>query len=185
MTCPGVHVPLQLTHDQAEGCHMLQHGVTFFSTHYPDQARWVVWHGLKTLRRVGGECGLYGHAARFAMVVRMSGGDGWVWLAWGLPTTRASSAILRIQVPDCSTAYKLLRSRGAEFITPPFDWREETRAFFLDSDGHLPSDLGGARSLSGTGPSCLGRRRAWAAQTSVCSTAYRMAALRPCTLILW
>jgi catechol 2,3-dioxygenase-like lactoylglutathione lyase family enzyme len=44
---------------------------------------------------------------------------------------------LSIQVPDCSAAYKLLRSRGAKFLTPPFDWREETRAFFLDPDGHL------------------------------------------------
>jgi catechol 2,3-dioxygenase-like lactoylglutathione lyase family enzyme len=44
---------------------------------------------------------------------------------------------LSIQVPDCLAAYALLRSRGAEFITPPFDWREETRAFFLDPDGHL------------------------------------------------
>jgi catechol 2,3-dioxygenase-like lactoylglutathione lyase family enzyme len=44
---------------------------------------------------------------------------------------------LSIQVPDCLAAYELLRSRGAQFITPPFDWREETRAFFLDPDGHL------------------------------------------------
>ena len=44
---------------------------------------------------------------------------------------------LSIRVPDCSAAYEVLRSRGAEFITPPFAWRDEIRAFFHDPDGHL------------------------------------------------
>jgi catechol 2,3-dioxygenase-like lactoylglutathione lyase family enzyme len=44
---------------------------------------------------------------------------------------------LSIQVPDCQAAYHLLRSRGAEFLTPPFEGREKTLAFFLDPDGHL------------------------------------------------
>ena len=44
---------------------------------------------------------------------------------------------LSIRVPDCSAAYKVLRSRGAEFLTPPFDWSGEVRAFFHDPDGHL------------------------------------------------
>src|SRR5258708_20872259 len=44
---------------------------------------------------------------------------------------------LSIRVPDCSAAYEVLRSRGAEFLTPPFDWSAETRAFFHDPDGHL------------------------------------------------
>ncbi len=44
---------------------------------------------------------------------------------------------LSIRVPDCSAAYKVLRSRGAEFLTPPFAWSDETRAFFHDPDGHL------------------------------------------------
>src|SRR5438876_2277673 len=44
---------------------------------------------------------------------------------------------LTMRVPDCSTAYEVLRSRGAEFITPPFDVSDETRAFFHDPDGHL------------------------------------------------
>ncbi len=53
------------------------------------------------------------------------------------PNHKGVISELSIQVPDCSAAYKLLRSRGAEFLTPPFDWREETRAFFHDPDGHL------------------------------------------------
>ncbi len=44
---------------------------------------------------------------------------------------------LSIQVPDCLAAYHLLRARGAEFLTPPFEGREKTLAFFLDPDGHL------------------------------------------------
>ena len=47
------------------------------------------------------------------------------------------SAEMIFGVPDCRAAYALLRSRGAEFLTPPveFDW--EIRAFFRDPDGHL------------------------------------------------
>lgn len=44
---------------------------------------------------------------------------------------------LSIRVPDCAAAYEVLRSRGAEFITPPVDWGDEIRAFFHDPDGHL------------------------------------------------
>ena len=44
---------------------------------------------------------------------------------------------LSIRVPDCSAAYNVLRSRGAEFLTPPFAWSDGTRAFFHDPDGHL------------------------------------------------
>lgn len=44
---------------------------------------------------------------------------------------------MTIRVPDCRAAYETLRSRGAEFLTPPVasDW--EVRAFFRDPDGHL------------------------------------------------
>ena len=44
---------------------------------------------------------------------------------------------LAIRVPDCSAAYEVLRSRGAEFLTQPVDWGYEIRAFFRDPDGHL------------------------------------------------
>ena len=42
-----------------------------------------------------------------------------------------------IRVNDCKNSYKILNERGAEFITPPFDWGEEVRCFFEDPDGHL------------------------------------------------
>jgi len=42
-----------------------------------------------------------------------------------------------IRVADCRQAYDLLTSRGAEFLTPPFDWGAEVRCFFRDPDGNL------------------------------------------------
>ena len=47
------------------------------------------------------------------------------------------SSELAIRVPDCSAAYEVLSSRGAEFLTEPVDWGYEVRAFFRDPDGHL------------------------------------------------
>jgi catechol 2,3-dioxygenase-like lactoylglutathione lyase family enzyme len=47
------------------------------------------------------------------------------------------SHAMTIRVPDCKVAYDTLRTRGATFLTPPYDWGRETRCFFLDPDGHL------------------------------------------------
>jgi len=44
---------------------------------------------------------------------------------------------LTIRVPRCLAAYEVLRSRGVEFITPPFVWGNLVRAFFHDPDGYL------------------------------------------------
>lgn len=44
---------------------------------------------------------------------------------------------MTIRVPDCRAAYEALRSRGAEFLTPPVESKWEVRAFFRDPDGHL------------------------------------------------
>lgn len=50
---------------------------------------------------------------------------------------RVVSHAMTIRVPDCRDAYEVLRSRGAEFLTPPHDWGQEIRCFFRDPDGHL------------------------------------------------
>jgi len=42
-----------------------------------------------------------------------------------------------IRVKDCRNSYEILKSKGAEFITPPMDRGAETRCFFRDPDGHL------------------------------------------------
>jgi len=44
---------------------------------------------------------------------------------------------LTLRVPDCREAYEILKSRGAEFLTPPYDWGNEVRCFFRDPDGRL------------------------------------------------
>ena len=47
------------------------------------------------------------------------------------------SSSFTIRVPDCRSAYDVLRSRGAQFLTPPVDRGREVRCFFRDPDGHL------------------------------------------------
>ncbi len=42
-----------------------------------------------------------------------------------------------IRVEDCQESYDILNGRGAEFLTPPYDWGAEIRCFFRDPDGHL------------------------------------------------
>lgn len=42
-----------------------------------------------------------------------------------------------IRVKDCQKSYEILKARGADFITPPFNRGAETRCFFRDPDGHL------------------------------------------------
>jgi catechol 2,3-dioxygenase-like lactoylglutathione lyase family enzyme len=49
----------------------------------------------------------------------------------------AVSHSMTIRVPDCQKAYEILKSRGAEFLTPPVNWGYEIRCFFRDPDGHL------------------------------------------------
>ena len=53
------------------------------------------------------------------------------------PDTSTVSHAMTIRVPDCHEAYNTLRSRGAEFLTPPHDWGHEVRCFLRDPDGHL------------------------------------------------
>lgn len=47
------------------------------------------------------------------------------------------SHAMTIRVSDCNESYQVLKSRGANFLTPPIDWGAEIRCFFRDPDGHL------------------------------------------------
>lgn len=51
--------------------------------------------------------------------------------------TSVVSHSFTIRVTNCQTSYETLRSRGAIFLTPPYDWGNEIRCFFSDPDGHL------------------------------------------------
>jgi catechol 2,3-dioxygenase-like lactoylglutathione lyase family enzyme len=77
--------------------------------------------------------------------------DSWLLLVTGGPPTEdkpdvtftppedpgTASHEMTIRVPDCRAAYETLRSRGAEFLTPPVEYDWEVRCFFRDPDGHL------------------------------------------------
>src|SRR4030081_4032910 len=43
---------------------------------------------------------------------------------------RTVSHEMTIRVPDCRAAYETLRSRGADFLTPPVEYDWEVRCFF-------------------------------------------------------
>lgn len=59
-------------------------------------------------------------------------------VTFGAPMDSATvSHSFTIRVPDCQRAYDDLTSRGANFLTPPYDWGGEIRCFFRDPDGHL------------------------------------------------
>ena len=86
----------------------------------------------------------YGTSAVFSF------GESWLLLVEeGLPTPdkpdisfvtprRAEvSHSFTVRVPDCRSAYETLTSRGAKFLTPPYDRGGEIRCFFPDPDGHL------------------------------------------------
>lgn len=47
------------------------------------------------------------------------------------------SHAMTLRVADCQAAYEQLLSRGAAFLTPPYDWGREIRCFLRDPDGHL------------------------------------------------
>ncbi len=47
------------------------------------------------------------------------------------------SHAMTLKVGDCRAVHDELRSRGGTFLTPPYDWGAEVRAFLRDPDGHL------------------------------------------------
>ena len=53
------------------------------------------------------------------------------------PTARQANHSFTVRVEDCQASYEALKGRGAEFLTPPYDWGGEIRCFFPDPDGHL------------------------------------------------
>ena len=46
-------------------------------------------------------------------------------------------AFLDIRVADCQATYETWTSRGAQFVTPPFDTGSEIRCYIHDPDGNL------------------------------------------------
>jgi catechol 2,3-dioxygenase-like lactoylglutathione lyase family enzyme len=63
------------------------------------------------------------------------------------PNPDSVSHAMTIRVPDCRAAHETLRSRGAQFLTPPVESEWEIRCFLQDPDGHL-IELSEARPTS-------------------------------------
>jgi len=53
------------------------------------------------------------------------------------PDASKASHSFTVRVENCQASYETLEGRGAEFLTPPYDWGGEIRCFFADPDGHL------------------------------------------------
>lgn len=100
---------------------------------------WVEVLGADLYREYGGT----------SVVLSFAGS--WILLVTGGPPTEDKPTVsfaapddpdrvshaMTLRVGDCQAAYESLRSRGAEFLTPPHDWGGEVRAFMRDPDGHL------------------------------------------------
>ena len=108
-----------------------------------DYERSRAWYrdvlGATLDREYGGASAVFNFNGSWLLVV--TGGEptadkpGVAFEAGGDPDRVNHSFTIRVQ--DCQSAYETLVERGAEFLTPPYDWGAEVRCFFRDPDGHL------------------------------------------------
>jgi catechol 2,3-dioxygenase-like lactoylglutathione lyase family enzyme len=105
--------------------------------------------GAELVREYGGSSAVFSFAGAWLLLVTGGGptpDKPEVEFASVEDPSRVSHA-MTIRVPSCPDAYETLRSRGAEFLTPPVTSEWEVRAFFRDPDGHL-LEISEARSGS-------------------------------------
>jgi catechol 2,3-dioxygenase-like lactoylglutathione lyase family enzyme len=107
----------------------------------PARARdfWVDVLGAELYREYGGTSVVLRFAGTWLLLV--SGGGPTadkpaVVFAPPHDADRVSHA-MTLRVADCQAVYEALRSRGANFLTPPHDWGTEVRCYLRDPDGHL------------------------------------------------
>lgn len=105
--------------------------------------RSVRWYrdvlGAELYREYGGTSAVFSFAGTWLLLV--TGGEPTAdkpGITMDVPADAARvDHSFTIRVEDCGAAYDTLRKRGAEFLTPPYDWGAEIRCFFRDPDGHL------------------------------------------------
>lgn len=108
-----------------------------------DFDRSVAWYrdvlGASLEREYGGTSAVFEFNGSWLLVV--TGGDPTEdkpGVTMAAPSDRSTvDHSFTIRVQDCRAAYEELLDRGAEFLTPPYDWGPEIRCFFRDPDGHL------------------------------------------------
>ena len=108
-----------------------------------DMARSIPFYrdvlGAELVREYGGTSAVFSFQGAWLLLVTGGGPtDDKPDVTFAPPASpeRVSHA-MTIRVPDGLAAYQTLRSRGAEFLTPPVTSEWEVRAFFRDPDGHL------------------------------------------------
>lgn len=108
-----------------------------------DVERSVGWYrdvlGAELYRAYGGTSAVFRFNAAWLLLVTGGGpteDKPTVTFASPADPDRVAHA-MTIRVPDCRKAHEALARRGAEFLTPPYDWGSEIRCFFRDPDGHL------------------------------------------------
>lgn len=94
--------------------------------------------GAELVREYGGSSAVFRFGAAWLLIVTGGGPtEDKPDVTFAPPDPRAVSHSVTIRVADCREAYETLVARGAEFLTPPYDWGHETRCFFRDPAGHL------------------------------------------------
>jgi catechol 2,3-dioxygenase-like lactoylglutathione lyase family enzyme len=107
-----------------------------------DLDRSVAWYGdvlgAELVREYGGSSAVFRFGTAWLLIVTGGGPtEDKPDVTFEPPDARSVSHSVTIRVADCRAIYDRLVARGAEFLTPPYDWGHEIRCFFRDPDGHL------------------------------------------------
>jgi catechol 2,3-dioxygenase-like lactoylglutathione lyase family enzyme len=100
---------------------------------------WVAVLGAEVYREYGGTSVVLRFAGTWLLLVSGGGptADKPTIVFAPPPDADRVSHAITLRVADCHAVYEALRSRGAAFLTPPYDWGSEIRCFLRDPDGHL------------------------------------------------
>jgi len=100
---------------------------------------WVAVLGAEVYREYGGTSVVLRFAGTWLLLVSRGGptADKPTIVFAPPPDADRVSHAITLRVTDCQATYEALQSRGATFLTPPYDWGSEIRCFLRDPDGHL------------------------------------------------
>jgi predicted enzyme related to lactoylglutathione lyase len=95
--------------------------------------------GAKILSRGDGDAPGYLQLANTWMIVNVGGGPtpDKPTVSLSTPDPNHITSFMNLRVADIQACYKLWKSHGAEFITPPIPKYGETRCYIRDPDGYI------------------------------------------------